>query len=162
MKRAWLSLFHLIVLVLLAACSSTTIVDQQAQPTQQLQQAPDVTPTALVVEKPAQGKATMAGRLLSAQTKKPIGQMAVRLAEVYRQGEEGAYVLDGASSPGAFTNDQGEFVIPNVDPKEYVIVAGDPYASNDVVKETSGKPKPWTMVTDQVLNVGDVQVTLQP
>lgn len=159
MKRMWLSLFPLIVLILLAACSSTTIVDQPPQP---VQQTPVVTSAALTVEQPEQGKATVTGRLLSVETKTPLAQMEVRLAEVYRQGEEGAYVLDGASSPGAVTNDQGEFVIPDVDPKEYVIVAGDPYASNDVVKEASGKPKPWSLVTDEVLNVGDVQVNLQP
>jgi hypothetical protein len=146
--------------ILLAACSSTTTpAANDAAPAPRAAQNASAT---LVPQEPEQGKAMVVGRLLSSQTQTALAQTAVRLAEVHRQGEEGAYVLDGANSPGAITNDQGEFVIPNIDPKEYVIVAGDVYAANDVVKEPTGKPKAWSINTDQVLNVGDVQVNLAP
>lgn len=162
MKRVGLSVVHVLVVMLLAACSSRAVpaVTDTVLPPAGVMQAETV--TELVVETPEQGKATITGRLLSAKTRTPLAQTAVRLAEVYRQGEEGAYVLDGSSSPGAYTNAQGEFVIPNIDPKEYVIVAGDPYASNDVVKEAAGKPKPYSVAVNQVLNVGTVEVDLVP
>lgn len=106
------------------------------------------------------GKATVVGRVLSQQTGAPLANTPVRLAEVYREGDQGAYVLDGARSPGAVTGGDGGFVISNIEAKEYVVVIGDPYGKNVVVPDPSGKARVWMAAADQVLDIGSLRVAL--
>jgi hypothetical protein len=112
------------------------------------------------VGKPEAGKATVIGRVLSKQSGAPIAGTPVRLAEVTRQGGEAIYVLDGANSPGAQTNAQGEFVMANVVAREYVLVVGDPIGNYYVVQDEATRAKVWNAAADQVLDVGEQKVDL--
>ena len=109
---------------------------------------------------PEAGKATVVGRVFSRQTSQPITNTPVRLAEVHRMSEDGdgAFILDDAFSPGAITDHQGNFVIANVEAREYVIVIGDVNVQYDVIAEPSGKAQIWNAVADQVLDVGELRV----
>lgn len=110
---------------------------------------------------PQAGKTTIIGKVTSKTDGKPVSNVAVRLADVYHQGEEGAYVLDGAFSPGDITDEQGDFAIQNVDAKEYVIVVGDVYAKYEVIPDSSGRARVWKTESGNVLDVGDLQVNLK-
>ena len=102
------------------------------------------------------------GRVISEKTGQPLTHTTVRLAEVVRQGNEGAFVLDTAFSPGDITDDQGYFRFENVDAKEYVIVIGDVYNAYQIISEPSGKARVWKAEPDQVLDVGELRVVLSP
>jgi hypothetical protein len=117
-------------------------------------------PPATSVPPPAAGKATVVGQVLSLNSRAPLANIPVRLAEVYRQGDQAAMVLDGAFSPGDITDDQGQFVIEDVAPGEYVIIVGDVTAEYEVIAEPPGKARVWELASDQVLNAGILQVNL--
>lgn len=93
---------------------------------------------------------------------KPHKQVLVRLAEVYRQEDQGAYVLDNANSPGAYTDDNGFFVIPDISPGEYVLVIGDPMVSYTIVADKNGLAKVWSAEKDKISDLGTVQVNYTP
>lgn len=109
---------------------------------------------------PEPGKASIIGKVTSIDDGKPIGDVTVRLAEVYRQGDQGAYVLDGAQSPGDITDELGKFFIQDVEAKEYVIVVGDVYGSYDIISESSGEAKVFNAISDEILDVGELEVDI--
>ncbi len=117
-------------------------------------------PPATSIAPPEAGKASIVGQVLSLNTRAPLADIPVRLAEVYRQGDQAAMVLDGAFSPGDITDDQGQFTIENVAPGEYVIIVGDVTAEYEVIAEPPGKARVWELASDQVLNAGVLQVSL--
>jgi hypothetical protein len=107
---------------------------------------------------PQAGKATVIGQVISAKTGKPVLQ-PVRLAEVVRQGGQGAYILDTRSSPGADPDQNGNFVFPSVDAKEYVVMVGDPYSVYEIMQDTTGKPRTWVIPPDKITNIGVLKLT---
>ena len=119
---------------------------------------PLITPPA----QPEPGMATVTGRVISENTELPLAETIVRLAEVVRQDEEAAYVLDVAFSPGTDSDGEGFFIFENVDPIEYVIVVGDVYENYKVIVDEEGKAKPWKAVENQILKVGELIVDLSP
>jgi len=147
--------FLLILLILtLSACAQPAIV----APT--ITVAPTTTQTELQKSTPDTGKATVIGKVVSLRDGLPMANTVVRLAEVYRQGDEGAFVLDGAYSPGDITDEQGSFTIENVDAKEYVIVVGDVYDKYQIIAEPNDEAKVFLAVEDEILDVGELQVDL--
>ena len=106
---------------------------------------------------PTSGKATVTGIVISLSNQ-PLSQIPVWLAEVVRQGDGGIYILDSASSPGAYTDENGIFVIPNVNPGEYVIIVGDPESWYEIIAEPSGRAKIWNIPSDQIVELGKIQV----
>ena len=119
---------------------------------------PLVTPPA----QPEPGMATVTGRVISENTELPLAETIVRLAEVVRQDEEAAYVLDVAFSPGTDSDGEGFFIFENVDPIEYVIVVGDVYENYKVMADEDGKAITWITAKDEILNVGELIVDLSP
>jgi hypothetical protein len=117
-------------------------------------------PTPTPIPRPEPGKATITGNLFSTNSDKPLPNTAVWLAEVVRQGEQGAYVLDAVFSPGVYADENGIFVISNVIPGEYVIVVGDPESQHEIISESSGKAKVWDIPADQIYDVGELTITL--
>lgn len=111
---------------------------------------------------PAAEKASITGIVFSTPTNKPYPKAAVWLAEVYRQGDNGAYLLNVASSPAVYANQQGVFVFNNVDPKEYVIVVGDPENSYVVIPDDTGRARVWKTEGGKILDVGQLNVALDP
>jgi len=101
----------------------------------------------------------MIGRVVDVQNNSPLVGIPVRLAQVYRQGNEGAFVLDLAHSPSAITNHKGEFVITDISPAEYLIVIGRPEENNYVIYQEKGS-KPVTIIVEggDIINFGDVKV----
>jgi len=117
-------------------------------------------PAATPVAQPETGKTTLMGSVESKSSGEPVGNIPVRLAEVYRQGGEGAFVLDGAFSPGDVTDEQGNFVIENVDAREYVIVVGDVYNQYEIIPNADGEAKVFNPQPDDILEVGKLEVNL--
>ncbi|RPI31274.1 MAG: hypothetical protein EHM70_11875 [Chloroflexota bacterium] len=145
MKSKYPIIFCAILAVLLAACQGLDTV-QTAKPT-----AP---------ADPQPGKATMTGRLLYQSTGEPMSVIGVRLAEIVRQGEQSAMVLDTAFGPGDMTDEQGYFIFENIDPKEYVIVVGniEIYQGYTIVPNDEGTARIWQTEDGKVVDVGELKV----
>ena len=137
-----------LMLLFLAAC-------EPESPTVGASVIPSPTP----LPQPLSGKATVTGRVVSLSNQ-PIPQVSIWLAEVIRQGDQGVFVLDSRSSPGAYTDERGIFVIPNVNPGEYVIVVGDPESLYEIIAESSGEAKVWNIPPDQIFKVGELRVSI--
>ncbi len=111
----------------------------------------------------APGKAMMIGRVVSDETSQPIPKRPVWLSEVVRQGDQAIFILNTISAPSGSTDQQGRFVIANVDPKEYVIVVGDPYANDyDIISEAPDKARVWKLEPDETLDLGELRVWFKP
>jgi len=137
----------LILLLCLSACTAS-VSDQEEIPMPSL---------------PESGKATVTGRVMSNKTNEPIPQTIVRLAEVVRDDHgEGVYVLDQAFSPGAMTDETGIFLFENIDAIEYVIVVGNIESIHEIISDDSGIPRTWNAQPDDILQVGDLFVLLEP
>jgi len=137
----------LVLLLCLSACNAS-VFDQEVIPMPSL---------------PETGMATVIGRVISNKTNEPIPNTIVRLAEVVRDDDgEGVYVLDLAFSPGAMTDEMGIFVFENIDAIEYVIVVGDIESIHEIVSDDSGIPRTWNAQPDDILQVGDLFVLLEP
>jgi hypothetical protein len=107
--------------------------------------------------KPSQGKASAVGQVIDKKTGNPIVGIIVRLAEVYREGEGGVFMLDFANSPGTRTDEKGFFTFIDILPGEYVMAIGegDNFNNYDVVEDSvTGKPKVWEVKTDQINDWG--------
>lgn len=169
MRIRYLAIF-LLLLPLLFACQADqstpfvspvqpTAVEAAATETPEPPTA-QATATAVAVPKPQAGQATIVGRVIVRTTKKPIASVVVRLAQVYREGDDGAFALDDAFSPGGVTDPEGHFRIENVEATEYVIVVGDVRTQYEIIPDSSGKPRVWDLQADQILDAGDIVVDL--
>jgi hypothetical protein len=120
------------------------------------------TPPSTLVQNPlAPGKAGLTGRVVATEGDKPIASTVVRLAQVHRgTGDEGAFVLDGANSPGTMTTSAGYFVFQNVDAFEYVLVVGDAMGVYAIVADKNGKARVWALTPDAYFDAGTIRVTL--
>lgn len=108
---------------------------------------------------PAAGKANVSGRIVSIKTGEPYIDATVRLAEVYRNElGEGAYALDAALSPQTATDDQGNFVFTDIDPRDYVLIIGDPMTRYVIVADETGKAIVYSCPVDQVTNLGEHKI----
>ena len=145
-------LIALLLLVGVAACSLNGNETDTAQS------------EATLVPTPEAGMATVVGKVYSTTADAPLDNVDVRLAEVVRveDPEVGSdiYVLDQAFSPGAITDENGVFVVENIEAKEYVIIVGDVERAYEVFNDDSGKPKVWNALPDQILDVGVLEVKL--
>jgi hypothetical protein len=144
-KIVYLILFFCILAISVSACGNRSVTSSSGNPA--------------TIQKPQSGKATVTGKVISTISNKPLATI-VWLAEVTRQGDQGAYVLNAASSPSIYANANGVFVLTNVAPREYVIIVGNPESQNEVIKDSSGKPKVWNIVADQVIDTGELRVAL--
>jgi hypothetical protein len=145
-NQIWIGLLLVFSTVLSSACSGITGPQTNTQMSQ---------PNA-----PQTGKTTLYGRVTN-QSGAPIPNVPVRLAEVFRQGDEGAYVLDGAFSPGDMTDEQGGFVIENVDPREYVIVVGDVEQDRyQIITKSDGSAEVYNPSAGELLNLETLSVSL--
>ena len=127
----------------------------------------DATPSATpALAQPDPTKATFAGVVLSSKEigSKPLAETAVRLARVYWNADksDGAFVLEGATSPSAISEDDGSFILTGIPPADYVIVIGDPAAKNSIVLEASGKARIITLQPGKKLDIGKIVVRAEP
>lgn len=123
-------------------------------------QPPPTPADTFTVPTPVNGQAVVFGRVLSSITGQPIYRVRVAFAEVLRNEDSAIFVDDAAFSPSVDTDTLGRFVITNLPPKEYVIVIGDPFGPNDVVRNADGLPRIWNIEPGQQLDIGDVKVNI--
>lgn len=108
---------------------------------------------------PSSGKAVASGRIVSINTGEPYVDATVRLAEIYRNEQgEGAYALDTATSPIAYTDEQGYFVFKDIEPREYVLVIGDPMTRYVILTSESGEVKVFNCPADMVTELGEFKI----
>ena len=96
-------------------------------------------------------------------SKSPI-ETPVRLARVFWNADksDGAFVLEGATSPSTLVGQDGTFTLNNVPPADYVMVIGDPTDNDSVIKEPGGKAKVITLEPGKTLDVGRLEVISKP
>lgn len=118
------------------------------------------TPPLPSVAPPSAGTSTFAGQVVSNTNKTPIKETIVQLAQVYRDAntQQAAFALDLARAPGTFTDQSGVFTITDVPPGEYVVVVGEFYGVNDIIKESNGDAKVYKAESGQVVNTGVLSV----
>jgi hypothetical protein len=136
----------LLLALILFACSPATVESVVGQ----------ITPPAV----PDEGKATVVGRVINKNGSGPIVDATIRLAEVFREGEGGAFVVNLATSPSTRTDAEGYYIIENIPPGEYVIAVGEgeSMAEYDVIEDSTGKQaRVWMATAGQVNDWGEVQ-----
>jgi len=93
----------------------------------------------------------------------PLQDIPVRLAQIYRQGEEGAFVLDLSHSPSSIATSEGKFVVLAIPPAEYLIVVGKPEDNNYIIyQDKDGKPITYTIEGGKTIDIGTIQVDFTP
>ena len=138
---------------LLAACQGSGVSTGTPAPTP----VPQVTPAT-----PLPGKATVVGHAIALDTGKPFANTPVRLAEVlHLPPNSDTFMLNDAQSPGAITDQQGYFLINNVDPKDYVIIVGNINLSYAIPTAEPDKARVWTLSAGQITDTGELRVILK-
>lgn len=93
----------------------------------------------------------------------PIQNIPIRLAQVYRQGEEGTFILDTSHSPSSISSSEGEFILLEIPPAEYLLVVGKPEDNNYIIyQDKNGKPVTYNIEDGEILNIGTIQVDFKP
>lgn len=110
---------------------------------------------------PDEDSGVVRGRIISVLTTQPLSNTVVALAQVTRQGDDGAFVLNTASSPMNISDVEGYFIIPNVPPGEFVMVVGDPYAANQIIENPDTQmAQTYFVEQGRVTEVGEIQVDI--
>jgi hypothetical protein len=74
--------------------------------------------------------------------------------------EDGVFVIEGGSSPGALTDDAGIFVIKDLPSGEYVMAVGDLIGIHEfIIAENGEDAEVFKVEVGAVLNVGTIEVT---
>jgi hypothetical protein len=187
MNRLYFVGSMLLILMLFAACTTQVPTLQQDSADQGaanvIIDSPLGTPRAMVSMLPtvtpfsfpenlenieaAPGQAVVVGRVLSSQTLMPITNTPIRLAEIYyadetRDPATAAWALNNASSPFAYSDENGLFVFENVPAQDYVLFIGDMEGKYTVAVKEDGFPQAYSFGPDTVTNLGDVDVNYTP
>ena len=142
-----LQILGMLLVALLAGCSG------QPVPTPPEVNRPPV-PT------PSSSAAVVAGQAVGNTTQAPIKKTSVYLAKVFwdKDHKNAAFAVDLANSPVTTTDQNGFFTFNQVEPSEYVLVVGDYFGNNDVVREKNGDARVYKPEAGKSLDVGVVQV----
>jgi hypothetical protein len=113
---------------------------------------------------PAAGKAVFTGQVLMQADGKPLPEgTPVRLAQVYRQGSDGAFVLDMSHSPSSLCKQDGFFTIVDIAPAEYLIVVGRPDEGNYIIHQgADGKAATFKVEANKTIDIGTIKVGYIP
>lgn len=165
MKR--LAIITITLIMSLASCTSTS-----PTPSTNLSPiSPVVTPRVTFNAQsirltPSPDKSALGGKIVvpSGSIREPLRNTVVRLARVYWNAEktDGAVVLDGAASPGAITDEGGNFFFSNIDSADYAIVVGDVEASSLTVAKPDGSAYVFSTTPGQILDVGVLELPHAP
>ena len=154
------TLLLLTLSLLLAGVLAACAIVRNTLPTSQ---PPQPSPQATAMPAPQAGKANLTVHILGKKDGKPLADVAVRLAQVYRQGGEGAYVLDLARSPVATTDTNGFAFIQDFFPYEYFIIVGEPGDNHYyIVQDDQTLPIPYKTEKDKTLDAGTLTVDFVP
>lgn len=107
-------------------------------------------------------KSAVVGQIISSTDNKPLANTSIRLCQVFWDAEHknATFVLEGATSPGAITLDDGTFIINDVTPREYVILIGDVTEKYDIIKENPDTAKIFNLSQGQVVDLGVLEANL--
>lgn len=115
---------------------------------------------------PLPDKSGLSGKIVvsSGASQTPLSSIVVRLAKVYWNAEktDGAVVLDGAASPGAITDEAGNFFFSNIESADYAVVVGEVEASSLTVSKPDGSARVFTTSVGQILDVGVLELPHAP
>jgi hypothetical protein len=111
---------------------------------------------------PSENKASITGRVIDEITGQALPNTAVLLAKVHYQDGQGIFVLEDAHAPGDLTDENGYFIIQDIDPLEYVIVVGDTmtFDGYTIIQNADGKARVYSAEANNILDVSDLRVTL--
>jgi len=153
MRMKW-TLAAFITILLLTSCSSTT------EPTT----SPAVQEAMDQIELEP-GKAAIVGQVVTNASGEPVllPGTVVRLAQVFwnEENSDGAFVLEGGSSPSDITNEMGVFVHSNIDPADYVVVVGEVIGIHEIISNPDGSAKIFTAKDGQITDVGIIRVSIE-
>jgi hypothetical protein len=137
MKKFYLK-FALVILLFLIGCETPA--------TSPVEQIPS----------PEPGKSTVLGTLVTPE-QTPLNDVVVRLAEVYRFGDEqGTFILDEAQSPSTISQEDGQYIFLNISPGEYVLFVGRLHAEYKVVSEADEIPIIYEVGPGEILEIEPV------
>lgn len=145
MKKHFL-LFSLLISLILTACQrpADSSVSKNVSPTFE------------------PGQANITGIIVSIKDSQPVTNTAVHLAEVHRQGNEGAFLMDASNSPSTMTDNEGILTFTGIPTGEYVIVVGDMMRNYSIVAGPDGKAAIYAAYVDQTVDVGTLKTDYQP
>lgn len=152
--RLKLTLAGLFTILLLTSCSST----------------PESTTSPAVQEAMDQielepGKAAIVGQVVTNASGEPVllPNTVVRLARVFwnEENSDGAFVLEGGSSPSDITNEMGVFAYVNIEPADYVVVVGEVIGFHEIISNPDGSAKIFTAKEGQIIDVGIIRVSIE-
>lgn len=153
MRMKW-TLAAFITILLLTSCSSTT------EPTT----SPAVQEAMDQIELEP-GKAAIVGQVVTNASGEPVllPGTVVRLAQVFwnEENSDGAFVLEGGSSPSDITNEMGVFVHSNIDTADYVVVVGEVIGIHEIISNPDGSAKIFTAKEGQITDVGIIRVSIE-
>jgi hypothetical protein len=114
------------------------------------------------VPTPSATLATVTGHVVSRDSHAPIINIPVVLAQVIRNEQQGAFVYDTATSPFALTDDNGRFIIADVEPAEFIVVVGNIEVNRyEIVTDPSGQTLLIDLAPAQLLDLTDLEVQLE-
>jgi hypothetical protein len=176
MKFKFFFVYFLICLFLfgITGCGASTIDDSNntttnisqegypAYPSPQENLRLNLTSTRVVeVVSPQDNLSTLTGVIFSERTNKPIVEISVQLAEVYYEGDQGAYVLDTAQSPYTTTDKNGRFVFANIEARDYVLVIGNVEVNDyQIISNEQEGNLVWSARANEILDTGTHVVLL--
>ena len=153
MRMKWI-LAALIPILLLTACSSTT----ESTTSPAVQEAMDQ-----IELEP--GKAAIVGQVVTNASGEPVllPDTVVRLAKVFwnEENSDGAFVLEGGSSPSDITDEKGVFTHINIDPADYVVVVGEVIGTHEIISNSDGSAQIFAVEEGQILDVGIIRVSIE-
>lgn len=109
-----------------------------------------------------QDEGAILGQIISTTDNQPLKDTVVRLAKVFWDEEisEGAFVLQGGSSPAGITDEQGVFVIDGLEPANYVIIVGEVIGYHEIISESDGSAKIYSVIAGEALEIESLHVNL--
>jgi hypothetical protein len=149
-----------LLIALLAGCADQPAAPQPEAISSTQPAAPQPEALRPPVPTPSAGVAVVVGQAIGNTTQAPIKKTYVYLAKVFwdKDHKNAAFALDIAHSPVATTDQNGYFTFNQIEPSEYVLVVGDYYGNNDVVREKNGDARVYKPEAGKSLDVGVVQV----
>lgn len=109
---------------------------------------------------PNSSSGIVTGQALASDSKAPIKQTPVYLAQIHWDNDHksAAYVLNISQSPAALTDQNGFFTFTTVPPSEYALIVGEYDGNSDVVRENNGNARIYQIEAGKAMDIGVVQV----
>jgi hypothetical protein len=105
------------------------------------------------------GMGLMRGQLLD-QNNQPLANRSVRLAAVYGEGEQQAYVADESGGVGGVTDAAGAFAIANIPPGKYVVLLVLREGISLALMQKNGTERIIEIRPDVLFDLGPAAITI--